>query len=188
MKIYTKTGDAGDTGLYGGERVSKTAARVEAYGTVDELNSALGLVRASWGELAATDLDATLASLQNTLFDVGADLATPPGSRYEANLSRIDAQDVEQMEQCIDHYQAQCPAFAGFIHPGGHPAAAALHLGRTIARRAERECLRLAAVEPANHEVVRYLNRVSDCLFLLARVVNARAGIDESGWLVKGRR
>lgn len=185
MKIYTKTGDAGQTGLYGGERVSKTAQRVEAYGTVDECNSVIGMVRAA---LEDAELDEVLARVQNALFDVGADLATPEGSKYEKKLSRIDAEDVEGLERLIDGYQEQCPPWSNFIHPGGNPAAAALHLARTVARRAEREVLRLEEQESINHEVARYLNRLSDFLFILARVVNARSGVSEAGWHVKGRR
>jgi cob(I)alamin adenosyltransferase len=185
MKIYTKTGDAGQTGLYGGERVSKTAQRVEAYGTVDECNSAIGMARAA---MTDAELDGVLAGVQNALFDVGADLATPDGSQYAKNVSRMDAQDVEGLEALIDTYQEQCPPWSNFIHPGGTPAAAALHLARTIARRAEREVIRLEEIETANHEVTRYLNRLSDFLFILARVVNARAGVNEAGWHVKGRR
>lgn len=185
MKIYTKTGDAGETGLYGGERVKKTAQRVEAYGTVDECNSAIGLARA---HLTDTELDAVLSGLQNALFDVGADLATPNDSPYAKNVSRIDDTDVGALETLIDRLQEQCPPFTNFIHPGGTPASAALHVARTVARRAEREVLRLEAEEPTNHEVARYLNRLSDFLFILSRVVNARAGVSEAAWHVKGRR
>lgn len=185
MKIYTKTGDNGETGLYGGERVLKYSPRVEAYGTVDECNSSIGMARAA---LADPELDAVLAEIQNALFDVGADLATPIGSKYEKNLVRMDAQDVTRLENLIDHYQLECPEFTNFIHPGGTPAAAALHLARTITRRAEREVLRLESLEASNHDVVLYLNRLSDFLFILARVVNLRAGMSEAGWHVKGRR
>ncbi len=185
MKIYTKTGDNGQTGLYGGERVEKYAQRVEAYGTVDECNAAIGMARAT---MTDPELDAILAEIQNALFDVGADLATPIGSQYENKLLRIDAQDVTRLENLIDQYQLECPEWSNFIHPGGTPAAATLHLARTIARRAEREVLRLEAQEPSNHDVVLYLNRLSDFLFILSRVVNARAGMSEAGWHVKGRR
>lgn len=185
MKIYTKTGDAGETGLYGGERVKKFSQRVEAYGTVDECNSAIGMARAASSD---SELDDVLANLQNALFDVGADLATPIGSKYEKNLVRIDAQDVEMLEGLIDRFQEECPPFTNFIHPGGTPASAALHLARTIARRSEREVLRLEELEASNHEVARYLNRLSDFLFILSRVVNVRAGMSEAGWHVKGRR
>ena len=185
MKIYTKTGDAGETGLYGGERVKKFSQRVEAYGTVDEANSAIGLARA---HLTDAEMDGVLAGIQNALFDVGADLATVSGSKYEKNVSRMDADDVAGLEALIDRFQTECPEFTNFIHPGGTPASAALHVARTVARRAEREVLRLEDEEAINHEVVRYLNRLSDFLFVLARVVNARAGVSEAGWHVKGRR
>jgi cob(I)alamin adenosyltransferase len=185
VKIYTKTGDAGETGLYGGERVKKFSQRVEAYGTVDECNSAIGVARASLTDAA---LDDVLMNLQNALFDVGADLATPLGSKYEKNLVRLDAEDVETLERLIDQFQEECPPFKNFIHPGGHPASAALHLARTVARRAEREVLRLEEEEASNHEVARYLNRLSDFLFILARVVNARAGVPEEAWHIKKRR
>jgi cob(I)alamin adenosyltransferase len=185
MKIYTKTGDAGETGLYGGERVKKFSKRVSSYGTVDEANSAIGLARASLND---AELDVVLAQIQNALFDVGADLATPVGSKYEKNLTRIDAQDISQLEELIDTYQAQCPEWTNFILPAGNPAAAALHLARTITRRAERDVLELETLEDSNHDVAVYLNRLSDFLFILARVVNARAGLSESAWHVKGRR
>jgi cob(I)alamin adenosyltransferase len=185
MKIYTKTGDAGETGLYGGERVKKFSKRVSSYGTVDEANSAIGLARASLND---TELDVVLAQIQNALFDVGADLATPVGSKYEKNLIRIDEQDILQLEELIDRYQAQCPEWTNFILPAGNPAAAALHLARTITRRAERDVLELETLEESNHDVAVYLNRLSDFLFILARVVNARAGLSESAWHVKGRR
>jgi cob(I)alamin adenosyltransferase len=185
MKIYTKTGDSGETSLYGGERVQKFSQRVEAYGTVDECNSAIGMARAV---LDDAQLDAVLAQLQNALFDVGADLATPIGSKFEKNLVRMDSEDVLGLENLIDQFQLECPEFKNFVHPGGSSAAAALHLARTVARRAEREVLRLEAQEPCNHDVVLYLNRLSDFLFILSRVVNARSGLSEAGWHVKGRR
>jgi cob(I)alamin adenosyltransferase len=185
MKIYTKTGDSGQTSLYGGERVAKFSQRVEAYGTVDEGNSAIGMARAT---LQDPELDAILAEIQNALFDVGADLATPIGSKFEKNLMRIDSQDVTRLENLIDQYQLECPEWSNFIHPGGTPTAAALHLARTITRRAEREVLRLEDEEPSNHDVVLYLNRLSDFLFILSRVVNARSGMSEAGWHVKSRR
>ena len=185
MKIYTKTGDAGETGLYGGERVKKYSKRVSSYGTVDEANSTIGLARAHLGD---TEIDGVLAQIQNALFDVGADLATPSGSKYEKNLVRIDAQDVENLEHLIDRFQEECPPWSNFIHPGGTPAAATLQLARAVTRRAEREVLELESLEEVNHDVIVYLNRLSDFLFILARVVNARAGVSEAGWHVKGRR
>lgn len=185
MKLYTRTGDQGQTGLYGADRVSKAHPRVAAYGTVDELNSALGLARAH-----STDatLDADLEYLQNALFDVGADLATRPGTSYEKNLVRMDAEDVAYLEAMIDRYQEAAPPFTGFVHPGGTPAAAALQLARAVARRAERDVIRLLEIEEANAQVQVYLNRVSDLLFIMARAVNARSGLSEEAWTVKKRR
>lgn len=190
MKLYTKTGDEGETGLYGADRVSKTHPRVEAYGTVDELNSVLGVARAALHSSAGgwRDLDRDLEYLQNALFDLGADLATRSGSRYEANLSRLDAADSVTLEDMIDRYQEEAPAFTGFIHPGGTLAAAQLQVARAVARRAEREVIRLGEVEEFNPAVRVYLNRLSDLLFVMARTVNARAGISEEAWLVGGRR
>ncbi len=187
MKIYTKTGDQGQTGLYGADRVGKDHPRVEAYGTVDEANSAIGLARAAL-PVAHADMQADLEYLQNALFDLGADLATRAGGSYEKNLARMDAQDVEKLETLIDRYQEEAPQFTGFIHPSGHPAAAALHLARTLARRAERRVVELMRYEEVNGEAMRYLNRLSDLLFTLARVVNKREGFSEEKWLVKKRR
>lgn len=187
MKIYTKTGDAGETGLYGDERVVKAHPRVEAYGTVDEANSALGLAR-SLLPREHLDLHDLLERIQNALFDLGADLATRMGSLYEKNIVRMDAQDVEELEKAIDRYMEESPPFRGFILPGGHPSAAALHLARTAVRRAERKVVALSREEPVNPEAIRYLNRLSDLLFVLARVVNAREGVREEAWMVKKRR
>ncbi|MBB6098548.1 cob(I)alamin adenosyltransferase [Deinobacterium chartae] len=186
MKIYTKTGDAGETGLYGADRVSKAHARVEAYGTVDELNSLIGVARAQLG--AGDPLGSDLEALQNALFDVGADLATRPGGRYESNIVRIDARDVALLEATIDRYQAELPELRHFVHPGGTPVAATLHLARAVARRAEREVVRLAAEEEVSHDLRVYLNRLSDLLFVLARTANHRAGVLEEAWQVKRRR
>ncbi|WP_234507489.1 MULTISPECIES: cob(I)yrinic acid a,c-diamide adenosyltransferase [Thermus] len=187
MKIYTKTGDAGETGLYGAERVVKAHPRVEAYGTVDEANSAIGLARSLLPK-EHLDLQDLLEQVQNALFDLGADLATRMGSPYEKNIARMDAEDVEALEKAIDRYMEESPPFTGFILPGGHPAAAALHLARTVVRRAERKVVALSREEPVNPEAIRYLNRLSDLLFVLARVVNARTGVQEEAWLVKRRR
>lgn len=184
MKLYTRTGDGGQTGLYGADRVSKASTRVDAYGTVDELNSAIGLARAH----GAGPLDADLEYLQNALFDVGADLATRSGSPYEKNVSRIDAQDVQFIEALIDRHAEAAPPLRNFVHPGGTPAAAALHVARTVARRAERDVIRLLQEEEANMHVQVYLNRVSDLLFAMARAANHAAGMAEEQWAVKGRR
>jgi cob(I)alamin adenosyltransferase len=182
MKIYTKTGDKGETALYGGERVAKDSLRVAAYGTVDEANSAIGMARSHLSDEA---MDKDLAHLQNALFDVGADLATPNESKYRKNVSPIDEQDISYLEQLIDHYDNT--PLTNFILPGGHPSSAALHLARTIARRAEREVTTLKRQEAINEHVAVFLNRLSDLLFVMARAVNARAGINEVKWHVKGR-
>jgi len=190
MKLYTRTGDNGSTGLYGADRVSKAHVRVEAYGTVDELNSVVGLARAHNTRSHAPDaaLDTDLEYLQNALFDLGADLATRQESAYAKNLSRIDAQDTAFLEAVIDRYQEGAPPFTGFVHPGGTPTAAALHVARTVARRAEREVIRLAHEEEINPHVQVYLNRVSDLLFVMARAANQSAGLSEQAWTVKKRR
>lgn len=184
MKIYTKTGDAGETGLYGGERVPKDAPRVRAYGTVDEANATLGLVRAHCPDVGVGE---DLAYLQNALFDLGADLSTPFGSRQRDTLSPIGEEDVAKLEALIDRYQEGLEPLRAFILPGGHEAAAALHLARTVVRRAEREVVSLGREEEVNPQVGIYLNRLSDLLFVLARVLNVKLGVSETRWQVKGR-
>lgn len=184
MKLYTKTGDGGTTGLYGADRVSKAHLRVEAYGTVDELNSFIGLARSH----GAGQLDADLEYLQNALFDVGADLATRPGTTYEQKINRMDEGDVAFLEAMIDRYQEAAPPFTGFVHPGGTALAASLQVARAVARRAEREVIRLMQEEEANAQVQIYLNRLSDLLFVMSRAANGQAGLEEQAWLVKGRR
>jgi cob(I)alamin adenosyltransferase len=184
MKIYTKTGDDGTTALYGGERVSKDHLRVRAYGTVDEVNAHLGLARA---HLADDGLTMVLENLQNTLFDVGADLATPENSHYRNNISALSETDVVKLEQQIDSFEADLAPLQNFILPGGHPASAALQLARAVTRRAERDVLSLHYQVPINQYLIHYLNRLSDLLFVLARVVNQRSGISETKWHVKAR-
>ena len=179
MKIYTRTGDEGTTALYGGERVLKDTARVEAYGTVDEANALLGVARTQLGSLG--DFDPSLAELQNALFDVGADLATPE-SRYRKNIVPITAEDVAGLEAHIDRLEAGLPELRAFILPGGHPAAASLHHARTVVRRAERRSVKLSHTETINPQVAVYLNRLSDLLFVLARAVNAAAGVQDPEW------
>ncbi len=176
MKIYTRTGDDGTTGLFGGPRVRKDSLRVEAYGDVDELNSALGVARE---ELKADDLRALVDALQSELFTVGAELATPDTSR---NVPRVALAQVERMEREIDRLEAELPEMHNFILPGGSRAGAALHLCRTICRRAERKVVQLAAQEPVTAETLAYLNRLSDLLFVMARAANLRAGGQEIPW------
>ena len=176
MKIYTKTGDTGETGLWGGLRIAKDAARVQAYGTVDECNAALGVARASGVEAG---LDAILARIQDQLFVVGADLATPGEA---TNIPRIGAEEIGFLEQSIDVLEEQLEPLKQFILPGGTPAAAQLHLARTICRRAERWVVGLAREEMLSEHVGVYLNRLSDCLFVVARAANARAGVADVPW------
>ncbi len=185
MKIYTRTGDAGETGLYGGERVAKDSIRVMAYGTVDEASSAIGLARAT---LQDSEVDGILAEIQNALFELGADLATPMGARQREKLMLIDANDATRLEELIDLYDAELQPLQAFVLPGGTAAAAALHLARAVVRRAEREFRSLSRAEEANPHVGVYLNRLSDLLFTLARVVNMRSGISETRWQARGRR
>ncbi|MGR2738996.1 cob(I)yrinic acid a,c-diamide adenosyltransferase [Billgrantia sp. Q4P2] len=173
-KIYTRTGDKGDTGLGDGSRVAKHDLRVEAFGTVDEANATLGLAQlhaeGEWHEL--------LARLQNDLFDVGADLCTPEQESPEYPPLRVTAAQVEYLEQRIDAYNAELATLRSFILPGGTPLAAHLHLARTVSRRAERLVTALMAEQPVNPEVLRYLNRLSDLLFVLARRANGNGESD----------
>jgi cob(I)alamin adenosyltransferase len=179
MKIYTKTGDAGQTGLFAGARVAKDDPRIEAVGAVDELNAALGVARTA--ELPAK-LDAVLATLQNELFDVGAELATPEPEK--ANISRTTAEQIARLEAMIDQHEAELEPLTQFILPGGTSAAAQLHLARTVCRRAERRVLTLAATsqQPVSSQLLAYLNRLGDLLFVLARSANHAAGQAEIKW------
>jgi cob(I)alamin adenosyltransferase len=184
MKIYTRTGDRGDTGLYGGERVAKNDPRVQAYGTIDEANSAIGVARSL---LREPDIDEALAEVQNALFDVGADLATPAGARQREQLTLISPEDVAWLEQVIDHFSLELEPLSSFILPGGDAAAAALHLARSVVRRGEREVTALAEQVEIGADLRSYLNRLSDLLFTLARVANMRAGVSEGRLRVRGR-
>jgi len=170
-RIYTRTGDAGQTALGDGSRVPKTAPRVESYGTVDELNAVLGLARLHAGEAAG----AGLARVQNDLFDLGGDLATPDfdnDAQAARPRLRVVAAQVARLEAEIDAMNADLSPLRSFVLPGGTALAAHLHLARTVCRRAERATVGLAAAEPVNPEAVRYLNRLSDWLFVAARVAN----------------
>jgi cob(I)alamin adenosyltransferase len=183
MKIYTKTGDRGDTGLFGGGRVSKSHPRVEAYGDVDELNAVLGAVRAVE---RLPRIDDILIAVQRDLFAIGALLATPDREKMRQHLdkARVDESRVAELERAIDDGDSELEPLRAFIVPGGTPKAAALHVARTVCRRAERRVVQLA--DDAGMEipsvVVIYLNRLSDLLFTLARVANRRADADEVSW------
>ncbi len=181
MAIYTRTGDEGLTALVGGERVKKSTLRVSAYGTVDEANSALGLARGLLPE-AVAELDPLFDRLQRALFELGSDLATLKNSPAERYVERIREEDVAALEAEIDRLEAELPPLKLFVLPGGHPAAGALHLARTVVRRAEREAVALAEHEWVNPEALKFLNRLSDLLFVLARYVNHRLGVEEPIW------
>lgn len=178
MRIYTRTGDEGETSLFAGGRVRKDHPRVEAYGAVDELNAAIGLVRALGVD---AELDAWLERVQRALFVVGSDLATPL-DRSPDWLTRIDETAATALEREIDVLEAELEPLKHFILPGGTPGAAALHVARTVCRRAERAAVALAAAESVNPAALRYLNRLSDWLFVVARAANARAGRAETVW------
>jgi cob(I)alamin adenosyltransferase len=178
MKIYTRTGDGGQTSLFGGARVSKADPRVDAYGEVDELNAWLGLVRSSTLD---RDLDEAIVQLQRDLFAVGARLADP-ASKIAPRVAKATLQDadVERLESLIDRLDGELPPLTRFILAGGSPAGAALHVARGVCRRAER---RMITLEPAIDSVlIRYINRLSDLLFVMARVANHRAGVTETEW------
>jgi cob(I)alamin adenosyltransferase len=173
-RIYTRGGDKGKTSLGDGARVPKQSRRVEAFGTVDEANAALGLARLH----TAGDEDAMLARIQNDLFDLGADLCTPESGRHAAGALRIVAAQVKRLETEIDRMNAELAPLNSFVLPGGSPASAYLHLGRTVTRRAERLVCALAAAEPVNPEAIKYLNRLSDHLFVLGRRLNGNGARD----------
>lgn len=184
VKIYTRTGDKGETSLFGGQRVPKDAPRVEAYGAVDELNATLGVVVALLqGTEELADLAERMTWVQRDLFVLGADLATPlEGTKAAAWVPRIGQEDTQRLEQWIDEAQSELTPMTAFILPGGTPTAAYLHVARTICRRAERRVVSLARHEPLNPHVQVYLNRLGDLLFVWARLVNHRLGVQEHEW------
>lgn len=181
MKIYTKTGDKGDTGLFGGGRVPKNHPRVEAYGDVDELNAAIGFARSIE---SMPRVDEVLVPIQRDLFAIGALLATPDREKMRHHLekARIDDERIEQLEHAIDDGDRELESLKAFIIPGGTPKAAALHVARTVCRRAERRVVELQGDTEIPELAVIYLNRLSDLLFMLARVANRRAGAGEVTW------
>jgi cob(I)alamin adenosyltransferase len=181
-RIYTRGGDSGETSLGDGSRVSKLDCRIGAFGSVDELNSALGLVLA--GELA-DDVRAALTRIQNELFDVGADLSVPWGV---TDRLRVDQASIDRLEQLCDRFNAELPELRSFVLPGGTEAAARLHVARALCRRAEREVLLASQEVDLNPLVLAYVNRLSDLLFILARTANARADVDEPLWRPGGDR
>ena len=181
LKIYTKTGDDGDTGLFGGGRVPKDHPRVEAYGEIDELNAVIGMARSV--EMMPR-IDEVLAPVQRDLFALGALLATPDHEKMKQQLEKARLSDarIAQLEQAIDDGEAELEPLTAFILPGGTPKAAALHVARTVCRRAERAIIKLQKDTEVPQMVIIYLNRLSDLLFVLARVANRRAGAGEVTW------
>lgn len=178
MKIYTRSGDAGSTGLFGGPRVRKDDARIEAYGTVDELNAAIGLARAA--EISEV-IDRQLDCIQHELFSIGAELASPNPETHDLRI--ISDSHIERLESLIDEHDAGLPELKNFILPSGSQAAASLHLARAICRRAERRVVSLASAGGISEALIIYLNRLSDYLFVLSRTVNQQAAIAEVTWV-----
>ncbi len=179
MKIYTKTGDGGETGLFGGPRVRKSDHRVEAYGDVDELNAAIGAARTL---VEDPEIDAELGQIQGELFCVGAELATPHGAKAHSAIPPVDPVWIARLERAMDKWELELPRLTRFVLPGGTRTAAALHLARTICRRAERRAVLLAAEAEVEPVLLAYLNRLSDCLFVAARIANRRAQREEPLW------
>lgn len=180
FKIYTKTGDKGETSLFGGKRLSKSHIRIESYGTVDELNAHIGMVRDSLSDAAPRQL---LREVQDRLFDIGAHLATAPGKQTPA--LGIRESDIAGLEAAIDEMDAQLPELKNFILPGGHPHVSACHVARCVCRRAERRVVALQEEETVNPLIVRYLNRLSDYLFVLSRKIGRDLGADEVIWTAR---
>jgi cob(I)alamin adenosyltransferase len=185
-KVYTRTGDAGRTRLAGGQQVWKDSLRVEAYGTVDELNASIGVVRAANAETVgvheeAAHLESELRWVQNKLFDIGGVLATAPGQEFR-NMPQVTGKDVARLEKLIDRCQKDLTPLKEFVLPGGGKVSGFLHQARTICRRAERLCVRLSRDEPVDPAVLKFLNRLSDALFVLARWAAKTQGEPEFQW------
>jgi len=183
MKIYTRTGDKGDTGLLGGSRVPKDHLRIEAYGTVDELNSHLGLLR----DMAVPYHGELIAGIQHTLFAIGSRLAS--SSEEEATrfqVPQVGDADIDALEHAMDIMDKELEPMRNFILPGGHPTVSQAHIARTVCRRAERRVVQLAAQEPVPEHVVRYLNRLSDLLFVMARHLGKLHGVPDTPWKPRG--
>lgn len=185
MKIYTRTGDRGETGLFGGVRVSKDDARVEAYGSVDETNAAIGLALShDPSELVR----GVLEQVQSDLFTLGAELACVPGHEARLGIPLLDEADVARLERAIDEAELPLPPLKNFVLPGGPPEVATLHFARTVSRRAERRVLTLSQREEVRPSVLVYLNRLADLLFVLARRASHEKGSTEVPWAPRGRR
>jgi cob(I)alamin adenosyltransferase len=180
MKIYTKSGDKGETGLYGGERIAKDSLRIEAYGTIDELNSFIGLTIT---EIIDIEVKKLLDKIQNTLFTLGSDLSAPDNEKNKKhNIPRISNNHYKEIEKEIDRFDSQLPGLRNFILPGGCKSSALLHICRTICRRAERRVVSLNNIENLSSDIIIFLNRLSDLFFVLARYENKNAGIPDTKW------
>lgn len=179
MRIYTRTGDDGTTGLFGGARVEKDDARVEAFGTVDELNSVIGAARAAG---LSDDVDQSLGRIQDELFHLGAELACVSGKESKLGIPLLNSDSVARLERTIDLAEADLAPLTQFLLPGGSPGAALLHLARTVCRRAERRVLAASRLSPVSPVVFVYLNRLADLLFVLARRANHAAGLADVKW------
>ncbi|MCH7868037.1 MAG: cob(I)yrinic acid a,c-diamide adenosyltransferase [Myxococcales bacterium] len=187
MKIYTRRGDRGETDLFGGGRVAKDDIRVSAYGDVDELNACVGVAAAATDD---KDLRAFAQEIQSSLFDLGSQLATPrakPVKDQKNKAPTVDPAQIEELEREIDRLEEELEPLTSFILPGGSPAAAAFHHARTVCRRAERSSVALDRAEPLDPAIIQYLNRLSDLLFTMARVANARAGLPDVPWIGRER-
>lgn len=184
MRIYTRTGDTGETGLIGGQRVPKDDPRVDAYGTVDELNTVLGIARCYLHD--QPDLNQLLEQIQNELFDIGAELASPP--ERAAQFQSIEEHHITALEQAIDQFETELEPLRQFILPGGTLASAYLHFARAVCRRAERRVVHLSRLSTVSAAIIKYLNRLSDLLFVMARVANCRAGVEDVKWGEPGWR
>lgn len=181
MKIYTKTGDHGMTSLFGGKRVSKAALRIETYGTVDELNSWIGVLR---DQPVNAGRKEQLLEIQDRLFTIGSSLATEPGNT-KVRIPQLSEADVLFLENQIDAMENTLPAMRSFVLPGGHPSVSFAHVARTVCRRAERLAIALSAGEPVDSMVIKYLNRLSDYLFVLSRKMTLELKAEESPWRAK---
>ncbi|AKD03396.1 cob(I)yrinic acid a,c-diamide adenosyltransferase [Pontibacter korlensis] len=179
MKIYTKTGDKGTTSLIGGTRVAKSHLRIEAYGTIDELNSYIGLVRDQEVNKGRLDI---LKEIQDRLFTIGATLATDPDKNVKMATPDLHEEDITLLEQEIDKYTAEVPPLRAFVLPGGHQSVSFCHLARCVCRRAERLAISLQEVSPVDDLVIKYLNRLSDYLFALCRKMTQELGAEEIAW------
>jgi cob(I)alamin adenosyltransferase len=186
-RIYTKTGDSGSTGLVGGERIKKTAPKVCAYGDIDELNAHLGVCYTLAKEISAATIQDKLIVIQNELFDIGSELATPAGADWPG-MPKASASHVQQLETWIDELNQNLPELKSFILPGGTALNAHLHVARTVCRRAERSILALHETEPVSTSIICYINRLSDLLFVMSRVAVVNSGAPEYLWAPGAQR